>query len=447
MVILKKSVKFIFLPLIFFLFLMFAFVKTPVSVLANEIPDLFFSEYIEGSSYNKALEIYNPTSTDIDLSVYTLEEYMNGAITPNFTINLPTFNLTAGNVYIICHGSFVDPPRSIECDTISGSIQFNGDDATVLKNNGVIIDSIGKIGEDPSAGYWGSEPVTTLDHTLTRKCEITHGDANPSDSFDPAVEWDGHETNDFTYLGSHNYCPAICGNNVIETGEQCDGGDCCSSDCTFKPAQTECRTIASLCDIAETCTGSSADCLGDGYLPVGTACSDGNLCNGDETCSDLGTCISGTPPTCDPYTCNIDSGCKTSCDGNADCQPGYLCNPAGQCVASVGSISGFVYFDADKDNIWDGWKKWEFRMNGWMIFIDQNNNKKYDKDEKHAITKGYSIFPLGIYSFREILAGSYNICELKLILWKSTLPGGTSCQQVDLLGGENKKDINFGNSF
>ena len=34
--------------------------------------DLFFSEYIEGSSYNKALEIYNPTDSPVDLSQYQL---------------------------------------------------------------------------------------------------------------------------------------------------------------------------------------------------------------------------------------------------------------------------------------------------------------------------------------------------------------------------------------
>ena len=34
--------------------------------------DLFFSEYAEGSSNNKYLEIYNPTNTQIDLSALSL---------------------------------------------------------------------------------------------------------------------------------------------------------------------------------------------------------------------------------------------------------------------------------------------------------------------------------------------------------------------------------------
>jgi hypothetical protein len=41
--------------------------------------DLFFSEYIEGSGNNKAVEIYNPTSQTIDLSKYSVARYSNGS--------------------------------------------------------------------------------------------------------------------------------------------------------------------------------------------------------------------------------------------------------------------------------------------------------------------------------------------------------------------------------
>ena len=34
--------------------------------------DLLISEYIEGSSFNKAIEIYNGTGGDVDLSGYDL---------------------------------------------------------------------------------------------------------------------------------------------------------------------------------------------------------------------------------------------------------------------------------------------------------------------------------------------------------------------------------------
>ena len=42
--------------------------------------ELLISEYVEGSSNNKALEIYNPTEAAVDLSQYRLRQYSNGNI-------------------------------------------------------------------------------------------------------------------------------------------------------------------------------------------------------------------------------------------------------------------------------------------------------------------------------------------------------------------------------
>ena len=39
--------------------------------------DLFISEYLEGWSNNKAIEIFNPTDAAVDLSDYRLERYSN----------------------------------------------------------------------------------------------------------------------------------------------------------------------------------------------------------------------------------------------------------------------------------------------------------------------------------------------------------------------------------
>src|SRR4249920_105913 len=49
---------------------------------------------------------------------------------------------------------------------------------------------------------------------------------------------------------------AVCGNHVIELGEQCDdgntlGGDCCSPSCQFESSSTVCRSAAAGCDFAE----------------------------------------------------------------------------------------------------------------------------------------------------------------------------------------------------
>ncbi len=49
---------------------------------AQECSDLFISEYVEGSGNNKAIEIYNPTNSAIDLSTYQLVRYSNGEFEP-----------------------------------------------------------------------------------------------------------------------------------------------------------------------------------------------------------------------------------------------------------------------------------------------------------------------------------------------------------------------------
>ena len=50
--------------------------------------DLFISEYVEGSSLNKAIEIYNNTGASIDLSSYELQYYFNGNTSPGRTLPL-----------------------------------------------------------------------------------------------------------------------------------------------------------------------------------------------------------------------------------------------------------------------------------------------------------------------------------------------------------------------
>ncbi len=167
--------------------------------------DLFISEYIEGSSFNKVIEIYNGTGTPVDLAQYTLELYTNGASSPSQTVSL-SGTLADGDVFIIAHTS-ADPAILAIADATSGSvINFNGDDAVALRKGGTLIDVIGQIGVDPGS-YWGTSPVTTQDHTLVRKSTVCSGDVDGSDAFDPAGEWDSYDQNTFSYLGAHT---AVC---------------------------------------------------------------------------------------------------------------------------------------------------------------------------------------------------------------------------------------------
>ncbi|WML58809.1 endonuclease [Neobacillus sp. PS2-9] len=171
---------------------------------ATQATDLFISEYIEGSSFNKALELYNGTGAPVKLSEYTLEHYSNGATTTTYKMALSTDSsstLASGSTFVISR-SDADPAivaKTNFLDTGKTVINWNGDDAVVLKHNGTIIDVIGKVGERLN---WGTT-VKTIDQTLVRKSWVTKGDANPDDAFDPAVEWDNMGKDVFTYLGSH----------------------------------------------------------------------------------------------------------------------------------------------------------------------------------------------------------------------------------------------------
>lgn len=170
---------------------------------AHAIAGLFFSEYVEGSSYNKALEIYNGTGAPIDLAAegYEVAIYFNGATVPGTVIPL-TGSVPAHGVYVLAHSS-ADPALVIpRASQTAGGLNFNGDDAVALRKYGILIDVIGQIGVDPGL-EWGTGTTTTKDHTLRRKFSVTVGDPNGGDPFDPAAEWEGFPIDTFEGLGQY----------------------------------------------------------------------------------------------------------------------------------------------------------------------------------------------------------------------------------------------------
>jgi uncharacterized protein len=164
--------------------------------------DLFFSEYIEGSSNNKALEVYNGTGGAVDLAAgaYSVQVFFNGSTSPGLTINL-TGAVAAGDVFVLAQSS-ANATILAQADQTNGSGWFNGDDAVTLRKGTTVIDSIGQVGTDPGS-EWGSGLTSTQDNTLRRKAVIEAGDTNPADPFDPSVEWDGYATDDTDGLGAH----------------------------------------------------------------------------------------------------------------------------------------------------------------------------------------------------------------------------------------------------
>ena len=163
--------------------------------------ELFISEYIEGSSNNKAIEIYNGTSAPVVLTGnYDLQNCANGSLT--CTAFALTGTIASGDVFVFAH-SGANAAILAQADQTTGAGIFNGNDAVVLRKGTVVVDAVGQRGFDPGT-QWGTGLVSTMDNTLRRKSSIEAGDTNDTDAFDPALEWDGFANDTFDGLGSHS---------------------------------------------------------------------------------------------------------------------------------------------------------------------------------------------------------------------------------------------------
>ncbi len=207
---------------------------------AQDCTKIFISEYVEGWSNNKALEIYNPSNVAVDLSEYFVARYSNGSASATVA-NAIQLNGTvpAKGVYVAVldkrdpAGTGQEAPiwdsLEVRADgfyapvyTTSNSFYWNGNDAIMLAKGVLpttttanvntatgfqIIDVFGKIGENPlnenggtstPDGAWtnafpynnGQGVLVTRDHSLIRKSAVLKGvTANPS-FFDPLLQYD-----------------------------------------------------------------------------------------------------------------------------------------------------------------------------------------------------------------------------------------------------------------
>ena len=136
--------------------------------------ELFFSEYVEGSSSNKALELYNGTGAPVTLTgSYDVQIFANGS--PTATATIPLAGTVAdGDVFVLARSAAVAAVLA-QADQTTTNFLWNGNDAVVLRKAGVIVDVIGQVGADPGT-QWGSGDATTADHTLRRKPGVQAGE-------------------------------------------------------------------------------------------------------------------------------------------------------------------------------------------------------------------------------------------------------------------------------
>lgn len=210
-----------------------------ISSFAQDCSQLFISEYVEGFGNNKAIEIYNPTASAINLSEYFLIRFNNGTATmkpygqyQSNVIQLPNTMLQPYTTYVVvlnrteANETSSDPAvwqelRALAdvllCESYdeSNAMNFNGNDAVCLAKGSaananspstVLIDLIGKLGEDPGGngtGGWSTvypynfssgdpnDVPVTLNHSLIRKSSIKKPYADlDAEVFNPLLEWD-----------------------------------------------------------------------------------------------------------------------------------------------------------------------------------------------------------------------------------------------------------------
>ncbi|MDO9547958.1 MAG: endonuclease [Candidatus Marinimicrobia bacterium] len=185
----------------------------------GEIANLFFSEYIEGSVYNKALEIVNASAVAIDLSDYSIISNANNGVWNTSHYNFPAGTvLGPGDVWVIAHSAADSTIRNIANDTTRASVvNFSGNDVRalvkILEGDTTFLDVIGLYNDPDSSAAWTVAGISyaTKDHTLLRKSSVRHGNPNWNISAGTNAddsEWIVFDSNTFDYLGSHTITPS-----------------------------------------------------------------------------------------------------------------------------------------------------------------------------------------------------------------------------------------------
>ncbi|MBP4140103.1 endonuclease [Flavobacterium geliluteum] len=154
--------------------------------------ELLFSEYIEGSGNNKALEIANNTGNAVSLAAYTIKKQTNGAGSWSTGLAL-SGTLNSGNKFVVVNSSISSTCFSTGAANISTTateLTFNGNDAVGLFKNGVLIDIIGT--------FSGGTANFAADVTLRRKSTVT----SPTTTFNLSSQWDSYTTDTCNNLAS-----------------------------------------------------------------------------------------------------------------------------------------------------------------------------------------------------------------------------------------------------
>ena len=172
---------------------------------------LIFSEYGEGSSFNKWVEIYNPTFMSISLDEYRYNFCFNGCDSLEWEFSIPFDSgvvLMPNETYLLVHNN--SDSILLNAANQTTNILSNGDDVIGLLNTSfnTIIDIIGVLDSADNISAWEVDGIidATKDHTMIRKpdvCGGNIGDWSLSDGSNGSSQWIVGAIDDFSDLNTH----------------------------------------------------------------------------------------------------------------------------------------------------------------------------------------------------------------------------------------------------
>ncbi|MFI3328981.1 MAG: lamin tail domain-containing protein [bacterium] len=154
-----------------------------ISSLQIDLEDLFISEYYEGKSYDKYIEIYNPNDTEVNLFGYSIKIAIDGA---DFTLEVKLSGTLQANEVIVVASSdsrlsdnITDAVTNLGDNGIFDTLAYriNGNDTIGLFYEEELVDIFGVLGENPGSKWNLSDGGSTVDHRIIRNPEFG---ANPS---------------------------------------------------------------------------------------------------------------------------------------------------------------------------------------------------------------------------------------------------------------------------
>ncbi|MBN1771619.1 MAG: hypothetical protein JXB32_10175 [Deltaproteobacteria bacterium] len=147
--------------------------------------------------------------------------------------------------------------------------------------------------------------------------------------------------------GDDGETAAECGNGEVETGEECDdgntvSGDGCENDCRYSCVDDLDCSDGNTCNGSETCIDHACEDgspLDDGEPCTTDAGADGTCVAGNCVTAACGNSVVDDGEDCDDGNTTTGDGCEPdctwTCDDDEDCDDGAFCNGAETCADHV----------------------------------------------------------------------------------------------------------------